>query len=238
VLIVDDVHLLVNKRKTQVEFLHTFNSLAETGRQVILASDAPPKAMDDLDPALVGRFMSGLVTGIRKPDYETRLGIVRLYARCQGNRIRGDILNFLAQSVRGSARELIGALKQIEIHTQVAGAPLSLQEARVALAELIREQERQISLERVKGVVAEHFGISPEALLSAARQRHVVRARQVAMFLARQYTKKTLGEIGRYFGKRNHTTVRSALARVEGLLGEPGEKLEVEVQQLRELLES
>jgi len=238
VLIVDDIHLLVNKHKTQIEFLHTFNSLIESGRQVILASDSPPKAMSALDPALTGRFLSGLVTSIRPPDLEMRFGVLRGHARQHSARIREEVLRFVAESVRGSAREVIGALRQLEIHTQLAGAPLGIEEARLALAELIREQERQITLERVKSVIVSHFGLTSEQLLSPSRQRHVVRARQAAMYLCREYTKETLGAIGSYFGRRNHTTVRNAVGRVSGALSQGERGWQVDLEALRAKLES
>ena len=238
VLIVDDIHLLVNKRKTQIEFLHTFNSLVESGRQIILASDSPPKAMSALDPALTGRFLSGLVTSIRPPDLEMRLGILRGHALLNHARVREEVLRFVAESVRGSAREVIGALRQLEIHTQLAGAPLGIEEARLALAELIREQERQITLERVKSVVVGHYGLTAEQLLSPSRQRHVVRARQAAMYLSREYTKETLGAIGSYFGRRNHTTVRNAVGRVAGALAQGERGWQVDLEALRAKLES
>jgi chromosomal replication initiator protein len=237
VLIVDDVHLLVNKKKTQVEFLHTFNSLAETGRQVILASDAPPKSLGDLDRGLVGRFLSGLVVGIKKPDYETRLGIASMQARRFTTRFDESVLRFLAERVRGSARELIGAMKQVDIHAQLNGGALSLRQAEEALAELIREEERRVTLSRIVVVVAAHFRLSPEVLVSPSRQRHVALARQTGMFLARQYTGKSLGEIGKHFGNRNHTTVRCALAKVERLLTQSGDRLVWEISQIRETLE-
>lgn len=236
-LIIDDVHLLVNKRKTQVEFLHTFNSLVESGRQIVLASDSPPKAMLDLDPALTGRFLSGLVTAIRNPDYETRISILRQYNRSSGCQVTDEVLRFLAQNIRGSARELIGAVKQIEIRTRIQGEKLSLCEAQLALAELIQEQERRVTLERVARFVALHYGVTLEVLLSPSRQCHVVLARQVAMFLARDYTKKTLAEIGGFFGRRNHTTVRSGIRRVKTRLQGNDEGFALELQQLRETLE-
>lgn len=237
VLIVDDVHLLVTKRKTQIEFLHTFNSLAEAGKQVILASDAPPKALSELDGALVGRFLSGLVVAIRKPDHRTRLGIARLQARRLKSRFDDSVLEFLAQSVRGNARELLGAMKHLDVHARLAGEPLSVANAEEALADLIREQERRQSLKAIHLAVAAHYGLTPEKLMSPSRQRHVVQARQVAMYLARQWTGKSLVEIGRFFADRNHSTVRSAIARVAEALERGDERLSWDVEQLRQLLD-
>jgi chromosomal replication initiator protein len=234
VLLVDDIHLLINKKKTQEEFLHTFNSLADGGRQVVLASDSSPKSLTDLGASLVGRFVSGLVVGIKKPDYETRLGIARLEAQRLQLRLDESILAFVAERVRGSARELIGALKQIAIQDQVHGGDLDLKAVEEALADFIREDEQRLTLPRIQEVVAAHFQLAPEALASPSRLRQVAIARQVAMFLARRHTRCSLCEIGRHFGNRNHTTVRCAIARVEGLIQKEGGWLAAALRKIRE----
>lgn len=218
VLVVDDVQLLRGKPKSQVEFLRTFSSLVESGRQVILASDVPPRSLEGLDPGLVGRFLSGLVVGIRKPDYGTRLGIVRAQSRRLGNVPDDRILEFLARNVRGTARELLGALMRLDIQAQVHGEPLSCDLAREVLSDIVEERRRAVDLKKIRDVVAQYFGHSPEAIQSRSRQRHLTRARQIAMYLARQHTGKSLAEIGKYFGNRNHATVKSAEVRISALL--------------------
>ena len=229
VLILDDVHLLVNKRKTQLEFLHTFSSLADSGRQIILASDVPPRALSDLDKGLVGRFSSGLVVGVKKPEYSTRLGIARAQARRLGSSLDDTVIQFLAETVCGNAREIAGAVKQLHHHSQLGGATLEggatlgLDEAREVLAEFIHERERRVDLKRVHHVVADFYRLSPEVLVSGSRQRSIAFARQVAMFLSRRYTRKSLAEVGKYFGKRNHTTVKCAEAKIGRVLEERGQ---------------
>jgi chromosomal replication initiator protein len=218
VLVVDDVQLLRGKPKSQIEFLRTFSSLVESGRQVILASDVSPRSLEGLDPGLVGRFLSGLVVGIRKPDYGTRLGIVRAQSRRLGNVLDDRVLEFLARNVRGTARELLGALMRLDIHAQVLGEPLSYDGARDILSDIVEERRRAIDLKRIRDVVAQYFGHSPDALQSRSRQRQIARARQIAMYLARRHTGKSLAEIGKYFGNRNHATVKSAELRISSLL--------------------
>jgi chromosomal replication initiator protein len=237
ILIIDDVHMLVNKRKTQVEFLHTFTSLVDSGRQIILASDVPPKAMKEIDPALVGRFLSGLVAGMRKPDFDTRLGIARARARRLSSPIGDDVLQFLAQGVRSSAREIIGALLQLDMEAQLGGGKMTVDRARGVLARYLREQENRIDLARIHRVVAQHYRLDPELLTATARERRVSLARQVAMYLARRYTSKSLSEIGKYFGNRNYSTVRCAVMRIDALSRDEEGGLGHELNAIMESLE-
>jgi len=237
VLIVDDVQLLNNKRKTQLEFLHTFSALVDAGRQIVICSDVPPKALKDLDAGLVGRFLSGLVVSLKKPDYATRLGILRAQARRIPAQFEDAVLQFLAEQIRGNARELVGALMQLDIHSRVSGGPVGLEDARAILAETIRERERRVDLRKIQNVVARYFGLAPEVLLARARQRHVARARQVAMYLARRYTGKSLAEVGKYFGDRDHTTVQCAVKKVEHLLSQAEGGLAGELGAIMETLE-
>ena len=237
VLILDDVHLLVNKKKTQIEFLHTFSSLSDAGRQIILASDVPPKGIKELEAGLVGRFSSGLVVGLKKPDFATRLGIVRMRAQRLSTRLDDTILQFVAEHVRGSARELIGALMQLEIHGQSKGLELTLDEARDLLLELLHEAEKRMDLKKIQSVVAKHFGVSAESLVSASRQRSIAIARQMAMYLGRRCTSKSLAEIGKFFGNRNHTTVKSAETKIGRLVESPGHDLARDMSSILESLE-
>lgn len=237
VLILDDVHLLVNKRKTQLEFLHTFSSLTDSGRQIILASDVPPKGIKELEAGLVGRFSSGLVVALKKPDFATRLGIVRMRARRLSTRLDDAVLQFVAEHVRTSARELIGALMQLEIHGQAKGGELGLEEARDMLIDFLHEAEKRIDLKKIQAVVAKHFGVSPESLVSASRQRSIAIARQMAMYLGRRRTSKSLSEIGKFFGNRNHTTVKSAETKIKRLVERPDHALARDLNCILESLE-
>ncbi len=242
VLILDDVHLLVNKKKTQLEFLHTFSSLADSGRQIILASDGPPRALKDLEAGLVDRFSSGLVAGIKRPDFATRLGIARAQARALSARFDDEVLRFVAESIRGNAREILGAVKLLHHHAQMEKgeedrALMTLEKAQAILADFIREHSRRVDFKKIHEVVAQHFGIAPEVLVSGNRERPVAFARQVAMFLARRYTRKSLVEVGKYFGKRNHTTVKCAEAKMVRLLKPGGGSVAHDVEAIMEALE-
>jgi chromosomal replication initiator protein len=221
VLIMDDVHLLVTKKKTQVEFLHTFNTLIEAGKQIVLASALPPKSLVELDQGLVGRFLSGLVVRIKKPDYETRLKIAVVHAPRFESRFDRKVLEFLAEQLRGNVRELIGAMMQLDIHSRVKDSVLAVEEAQDVLADCLREQQGRIHAKSIHHAVASHYGLEPEALISSSRQRDVSLARQVAMYLVRRYTRKSLAETGKYFGNRNHTTVRCAEIKIGKLLQTP-----------------
>ena len=218
VLILDDIQLLASKKKTQVEFLHTFNSLIERGKQIIVSSDTAPKNLEDLGPSLVGRLLSGLVARIRKPDFETRLRIVKRRGRRLKSRLDPKVLKFLAEGVRGSVRELIGALMQLDVHASLRKEDLDVEATQEILAEIFHEQQSRITLRRIHEVVAYHFGLSLEALVSSNRQRCVSLARQTAMYLSRRYTRSSLAEIGKYYGKRKHTTVKCAVAKISALL--------------------
>ncbi len=214
VLVVDDVQLLVSKRKTQIEFLHTFSSLVECGRQIILASDVPPKALKDLDAGLVGRFLSGLVVGIAKPEFATRLGILQVHARRLLSRLDDRILEYVAERIRGSVRELIGVLMRLDIQAQLNGGALSFEQAKEVVAEMASAALGKIDLRRIRDVVASHFGIAPELIASSNRQRHVTLARQIAMYVARRSTDESLAAIGSYFGRRDHATVKCAVEKI------------------------
>ncbi|HZN57762.1 MAG TPA: DnaA/Hda family protein [Planctomycetota bacterium] len=237
VLILDDVHLLVSKKKTQLEFLHTFSTLADSGAQIILASDVPPKCLKDLEAGLVGRFLSGLQVGIRRPDYATRLGIARAQARGLSCTIDEDTLRYLAENVKGNAREVLGAVKLLHHHFQVQGGPLSPKAAQKILAELSVEFSRRVDLRKIHEVVARHFGLAAEKLVSASRERHVAFARQVAMYLARRCTGKSLAEVGKYLGNRNYATVRCAEKKITKLLERGEGRLSVELGAILEALE-
>ena len=215
------MQLLVGKKKTQIEFLHTFSALVESGRQIVIASDVSPKALKELDAGLVTRFLSGLVVGMRKPDFATRLGIARTQARRLRSQLDERVLEYVAESVRGNARELLGALMKLDIHAQLSGGGLSLDEAREVLTEF----------------VAAHFGLLPEDLLGGSRKRRVAHVRQLAMFLARRHTAHSLAEIGKYFGRRNHTTVRCAEVKIARLLEGKDEALMRDMRAILEQLE-
>jgi chromosomal replication initiator protein len=237
VLILDDVQLLVNKRKTQIELLHTFSSLFESGRQIILGSDVPPKALRMIDDALVCRFVGGLAVEIRKPDIETRLGIARAHAARLPGGIDDAALELIAQNVRPGAREIEGAMTRLRLHAARDAGRITVERTITILADILQEARGRIDLSRVQKAVAFHFGIAEESLVSRGRERHVAFARQVAMHLGRLYTKKPRTVIGKYFGKRDPSTVKSAEKKIEKLLRSPGGDFTREIEAIKARIE-
>ena len=237
VLVLDDVQSLAHKKKTQEEFLYTFNTLVDSARQVILACDVAPNALSDLSRGMVTRFMSGLVVGLKRPDRRTRIGILELRAKRLSSQFDVKVLEFVADTIRGSARELIGALTHLDIHARLDGGSLSVDRTREILAEFLHEKRRQISAQKILRVVARHYGLPSEALVSKNRQRTTVFARHVAMYLMRRYTGKSLAQVGLLFGKRSHTTTKAAETRIESLL-EANSHFVHELDDIVEALES
>lgn len=221
VLIMDDVHLLAAKKKTQLELLHTFDALVDAGKQVVFASEAMPRDIAGLDPSLGGRLMSGLTVRLLRPDCATRRTIVETHTARRRMRVAAEVLDLLTEKFSGSVRDLVGAVVQLDLHARVRRQPLNVEEAGEILSPRLRRQSARRSLAEIHQLVARHFDLSPDLLLSSARQRQVVFARQVAMYAARRYAGKSLAEVGKYFGNRNHTTVRSAEIKVARMLESP-----------------
>jgi len=218
VTLIDDIQLLGNKVRTQEEFLHTFNTLADCGQQIVITSDCHPSTIENLQKGLLGRFISGLVVEVGRPDFETRLNIVRRKAERARVPFQDEVLFLLAECVRGSVRDLIGAWNLLEANAVDGGAPLSPERAHQILARMPGLWEPRVSQARIAQRVARHYGVSVEALASDRRHRSLALARQVAMYLSRKYTERSLAEIGQFFGDRNHTSVKSAESKVQRLL--------------------
>ncbi|MFP6737687.1 MAG: chromosomal replication initiator protein DnaA [Planctomycetota bacterium] len=228
-LLIDDVQNLSSKKKTQVELLHTIDHLVQAGRQVVITSTRGPRDLEELSPALRGRFLSGLVTRIRPPDYKMKRKIVRHHwarlgrgrgALSEGTRgeIDSEVLEFLAEGIRGGAHELLGAVLQLDVHARVLGRPLSIAETRRVLVERAGRGRSGPTTEKIIQETAGYFNLPVSEFSSANRLRPIVFARQVAIYLTRKFTPLSFSEIGRNFGNRNHTTVRCAVAKIAGLL--------------------
>ncbi|MHC4777736.1 MAG: chromosomal replication initiator protein DnaA [Planctomycetota bacterium] len=214
-LIVDDVHILSNKEATQEEFLHTFNACFDQGRQIVMASDSHPNAIETLRRELRGRFVAGLLARLDPPSYMTRLEILRKKARNLTVDIPEDVLAFLAHHIRSNVRVLEGALTSLVARGTLLDEPLTVEEAAQALKMVEEKREKIITLGDVEDQVVSHFGISSQDLHSRSRKRCYLVPRQMCMFLARKLTCHSLKEIGQYFGKRDHVTVIYALKKVE-----------------------
>lgn len=215
VLMIDDIHFLSNHDRTQEEFFHTFNTLFQAGKQIVLSSDAPPREIPRLEERLMSRFSSGLVERIVKPDFETRVAIVRKKAMLRSMPIADDVATFIANSIDTNIRELEGAITKLHIFSRVNKAPINLELARAALGEQLPRTHRQPSPQQIIEVVIEYFDVKLTDLLSKRRHKSITLPRQVCMYLARKLTRYSLEEIGGYFGGRDHTTVLHAIKTIE-----------------------
>jgi len=215
VLVVDDIHILANKERTQEEFFHTFNTLYNANKQIVLSSDSPPKDIPTLQGRLVSRFKWGLVTEIEPPCFETRVAILKRKSRNRGHELPDDIATMLAEHIDTNIRELEGAVIKLLGFAQLSARPLSIELARECLRDVFVQHRGQPSMEDILRLVTEHFGVKLSDLLSRKRTNAIAYPRQVGMFLARKVTRHSLEEIGGYFGGRDHSTVLYAIQKLE-----------------------
>jgi chromosomal replication initiator protein len=217
VLMIDDVQFISGKDSTQEEFFHTFNALVDQNRQVIISADKSPSDLEGLEERMRSRLGWGLVADIHPTTYELRLGILQSKAENLGIEIPVKVIEFLAHKITSNVRELEGALNRIVAHATLVGRPITLETTQEVLHDLLRANDRRVTIEEIQKRVAEHFNIKIGDMHSARRARAVARPRQVAMYLAKQLTSRSLPEIGRKFGGRDHTTVMHAVRKVEEL---------------------
>ncbi len=215
VLVIDDIHFLAKRDRTQEEFFHTFNSLYQANKQIILSSDAPPEEIPDLEERLVSRFKWGLVAKIEPPCYETRVAILKTKARIRGLILPDTVAELIASRVDSNIRELEGVIVKLHIMAAVEHRPIDLDLCRSALGDSGREVVAEPTIQAVIEVVNEFYRIRLTDLQSKHRQRSITLPRQVCMFLLRRLTRHSLTEIGGYFGGRDHTTVMHAIRMVE-----------------------
>lgn len=217
VLMVDDVQFIIGKESTQEEFFHTFNALFDQNKQVVLSADKSPSDLQGLEERMRTRFGWGLVADIHPTTYELRLGILQAKAEQAPIEIPSKVLEFLAHRISSNVRELEGALTRIIAHATLVGRPVSVESAQELLKDLLRANDRSVTIEEIQRRVAEHYNIKLADMSSPRRARQVSRPRQIAMYLAKQLTTKSLPDIGRGFGGRDHTTVMHAVKKVEEL---------------------
>ena len=217
VLMMDDIQFLAGKDRSQEEFVHIFNALLDGRRQVVMTCDRYPKDIRGLEDRLKSRFGWGLTVAVEPPDLETRVAIVLSKAREAGQPIPEDVAFLIGRRIHSNVRELEGALRLVLAFANFARAPVSLDLAREALKDILRAQDRMITVDTIQKAVAEHYRIRTADLVSASRRRSVTRPRQVAMALAKELTRASLPEIGAAFGGRDHTTVLHACGRVSEL---------------------
>jgi chromosomal replication initiator protein len=242
VLMVDDVQFIAGKDSTQEEFFHTFNALIDAGKQIVISADRAPGEIDGLEERIRSRLQWGLVADIHPTTYELRLGILQAKAEAAaaanpGLDIDGKVLAFLAHRIVSNVRVLEGALTRLVAFATLVGRPVTLEVAQECLSDLIRQHDKKVTIEEIMRKVAEHYCLRLSDMTSPRRARAVARPRQVAMFLAKTLTAKSLPEIGRRFGGRDHTTVMHAVRKIEQL-AESDAQMAEDIELLRRMLEA
>ena len=235
VLLVDDIQFIAGKDGTQDEFFHTFNSLYEDGKQIVLTSDKYPQEIPDLEERLRSRFQWGLIADIQAPELETRMAILNRKAEDERISLPGDVALFLASSIKTNIRELEGSLINLAAHASLEGRPIDLEFAKETLKRVIALHQSALSVETVQQAVCKHFNISLSDMRGSRRHRSVSLPRQVAMYLCRKGLKSSFPEIGQQFGGKDHTTALAACRRVEKMLAEDN-MVRAKVEALERLL--
>lgn len=218
ILMIDDIQFIAGKESTQEEFFHTFNALVDNGKQIIIAGDRAPMDLEGLDERLKSRMGWGLVADIRPSTLDLRLNIVKTKADMMGLPLPEDVSIFLANKITSNIRELEGALNRLAVQADMTGQTTTLDAAQDILSDVLRSYERRITIDEIQRKVAEHYTLRLQDMHSSRRSRNVARPRQVAMYLCKKLTPRSLPEIGRKFGGRDHTTVMHAVRKIEELV--------------------
>ncbi|HBG70665.1 MAG: chromosomal replication initiation protein DnaA [Bacteroidetes bacterium GWF2_43_63] len=218
VLIMDDIHNLANKLKTQDVFFQLFNTLHQKGNQIILTSDKPPVELEDIEPRLLSRFKWGLAADLQVPDIETRIAIIRKKLHKDGITIPDDVVEYLAYSISTNIRELEGAMISLIAHSSFNRKPITIELAKTMIDQYVRNSKREISIDYIQKMVCDYFNISVEQMHSSSRKREIVQARQLAMYFAKTLTKSSLASIGTDIGGKDHATVLHAVRTVKNLI--------------------
>jgi chromosomal replication initiator protein len=215
VLLVDDIQFLAQKERTQEEFFHTFNALHESMKQIVIASDRPPKELAEFEDRLRSRFEWGLIADIQPPDLETKVAILQKKAEQERITLPTDVALFIASNIRSNVRELEGALIRLVAHSSLIGAEITLPYTQQVLKNFIDSQARKVTIESIQKAVAEQFGLRLVEIKAKNNSRSIVYPRQIAMYLAKHLTEASLPEIGRQFGGKHHTTVLHSVEKIE-----------------------
>jgi chromosomal replication initiator protein len=238
VLLIDDIQFIADKERTQEEFFHTFNAIHEDGKQIVLSSDRPPKAILTLEERLRSRFEWGLIADLTAPDLETRIAILRAKAEEQAVPVNSDVLEFIARKVVSNIRELEGALNRIVAYASMGAIPITIELAQAVLSNVLyNPKKRQVTPERIARAVADYYGVQMEALKGQKRDKAIVVPRQIAMFLMREETDVSLLRIGAELGGRDHSTVLHACDKINREMG-VNDELRRELAAVRELIYS
>lgn len=237
VLMIDDVQFISGKESTQEEFFHTFNALVDQNRQIIISADKSPSDLEGMEERLKSRLGWGLVADIHPTTYELRLGILQSKAEQMKTEVPLKVLEFLAHKISSNVRELEGALTRVIAHSTLVGREITLDTTQEVLRDLLRANDRRVTIDEIQKKVAEYYSIRISDIHSPRRARNVARPRQVAMYLCKQLTSRSLPEIGRKFGGRDHTTVLHAVKKIEELMATEKSMCE-DIELLRRTLES
>ena len=217
-LMIDDVQFIIGKESTQEEFFHTFNALADQNRQMVISADKSPSDLEGLEERLRSRLGCGLVADIHPTTYELRLSIIESKIEKYNIGLSKDVIEFLAHKITSSVRELEGALTRLAAHVTLVGRTVNLEIAEDLLQDLLRASDRRTTVDQIQKKVAEHYNVKMSDMHSSRRSRNIARPRQIAMFLSKNLTTRSLPEIGRKFGGRDHTTVIHAIKKVNELV--------------------
>ena len=241
VLMVDDVQFIAGKDSTQEEFFHTFNALVDQNKQIVISADRAPGEIKDLEERIKSRLQCGLVVDLHPTDYELRLGILQTKAEYYRTQYRGlqiaqGVLEFLAHRITSNVRVLEGALTRLFAFASLVGREITLDLAQDCLADILRASDRKLTIEEIQRKVAEHYNIRLSDMIGPKRPRNIARPRQVAMYLAKQLTSRSLPEIGRRFGGRDHTTIMHGVKKIEELKATDSQ-LSDDLQLLKRLLQ-
>ena len=220
ILLIDDVHFIAGKDSTQEEFFHTFNTLYDAHKQIVVTSDRPPKEINKLEERLVSRFLYGLVTDVQPPDFETRIAILKRKSEMAAITLPEDVFYFLAEKIKTNIRELEGALIRVVAYSKLIGKDVSVDLVKEVLKDMIIEGEKKITIDLIQKKVSEYFDIKLSDMRAKKRSKAIAYPRQIAMYLTRQLTDYSLPEIGDQFGGRDHTTVIHACSKIEADLKE------------------
>ncbi|MBD9525524.1 chromosomal replication initiator protein DnaA [Paracoccus sp. PAR01] len=242
VLMVDDVQFIAGKDSTQEEFFHTFNTLVDQGKQIIISADRAPGEIKDMEERIKSRLQCGLVVDLHPTDYELRLGILQsktdtFRTQYPGLQLAPGVLEFLAHRITSNVRVLEGALQRLFAFASLMGREITLDMTQECLADILRANDRKVSIEEIQRKVAEHYNIRLSDMIGPKRVRTVARPRQIAMYLAKQMTSRSLPEIGRRFGGRDHTTIMHGVRKIEELRS-ADRSLAEDIDLLRRLLEA
>jgi len=242
VLMVDDVQFIAGKDSTQEEFFHTFNALVDNNKQIVLSADRAPGEIKDLEERIRSRLQSGLVVDLHPTDYELRLGILQAKLDHYAGQYRDltlapGVLEFLAHRITTNVRVLEGALMRLFAFASLVGREINLDLVQECLSDILRSSDKRLTIEEIQRKVAEHYNVRLSDMIGPKRLRTIARPRQVAMYLSKQMTSRSLPEIGRRFGGRDHTTIMHGIRKIEELMAADGQMAD-DVRLLKRLLQS